>query len=515
MERIAAAASLADAVYARVREQGLVGRTEREVALALEDEMRRLGAEEPSFPSIVASSERGALPHARPADVPIERDTLVTLDIGARLDGYCSDCTRTWATGELPDDLAEAYALVLARPAGGARRGAAGPGGPRGRRRRARDHRRRRARRALRARPRPRGRAWRSTRRPGCRVPGSARLVAGQRRDRRAGRLPAGARRGADRGSRRGHRGRVPRALSARRRSFVDGATRVQTPLKAAGWRADIGFDGTPSPHPPNAAPRRPRGRRAAGARRRGHDHRPRRQGARSSSGSRRSTSSVGETLTIHGRYFRRGLNKNTVAFKRSGCEGRVREGGEGHREAAQGQAPEAPRERARGHERHAHPDAAEHPRALDQVRQALHEQAALPDRRRREAAGSAEAADRRPRRRLRRRRHQERASTPTTTTTCSRTRRRRACKLDACHVDSDRDGVEDGYEYQSALNLNDDEHRSGTVDALPGEASRTRTRSTRRTRTRTTTATRSRSRTSTTSGSTRSARARRARWPR
>ncbi len=112
VEKIAAAASLADAVYEWLREPGLVGRTEREVALALENEMRRLGAQEPSFPSIVASSERGALPHARPADVPIERDTLVTLDIGARLDGYCSDCTRTWATGELPDDLAEAYALV-------------------------------------------------------------------------------------------------------------------------------------------------------------------------------------------------------------------------------------------------------------------------------------------------------------------------------------------------------------------------------------------------------------------
>ena len=96
-----------------VREQGLVGRTERAVALELEEEMRRLGAEEPSFASIVASAERGALPHARPADVPIERNTLVTLDIGARLDGYCSDCTRTWATGDLPDDLAEAYALVL------------------------------------------------------------------------------------------------------------------------------------------------------------------------------------------------------------------------------------------------------------------------------------------------------------------------------------------------------------------------------------------------------------------
>jgi Xaa-Pro aminopeptidase len=81
------------------------------VAFALETEMRRRGAE-PSFESIVASAERGALPHAHPADVPIARGTLVTLDIGARLDGYCSDCTRTWATGDLPDDLAEAYELV-------------------------------------------------------------------------------------------------------------------------------------------------------------------------------------------------------------------------------------------------------------------------------------------------------------------------------------------------------------------------------------------------------------------
>jgi Xaa-Pro aminopeptidase len=110
--RIRAAAELVDAVYGMVREQGLVGRTERAVALAIENEMRRLGAEAPSFDSIVASSERGALPHAEPADVAIARGTLVTLDIGARLDGYCSDCTRTWATGDLPDDLAEAYALV-------------------------------------------------------------------------------------------------------------------------------------------------------------------------------------------------------------------------------------------------------------------------------------------------------------------------------------------------------------------------------------------------------------------
>jgi Xaa-Pro aminopeptidase len=113
LEKIAAAAALADEVYGWLREQGLVGRTEHEVAVALEHEMRRRGASGPSFPSIVASGPRGALPHASPSDEAIERGTLVTLDMGVVLDGYCSDCTRTWATGELPDELAEIYALTL------------------------------------------------------------------------------------------------------------------------------------------------------------------------------------------------------------------------------------------------------------------------------------------------------------------------------------------------------------------------------------------------------------------
>ena len=76
--------------------------------------MRLRGASGPSFDSIVASAEHGALPHATPRDVAIAPDTLVTIDIGAVLDGYCSDCTRTWATGaSVPDELAEIYALVL------------------------------------------------------------------------------------------------------------------------------------------------------------------------------------------------------------------------------------------------------------------------------------------------------------------------------------------------------------------------------------------------------------------
>ena len=110
---IGAAAALVDEIYAWLLGWGLVGRTEREVALALEQEMRVRGASGPSFDSIVAAEKNGALPHATPRDVAIPAGTLVTLDIGARLDGYCSDCTRTWATGELPDDLAAMYETVL------------------------------------------------------------------------------------------------------------------------------------------------------------------------------------------------------------------------------------------------------------------------------------------------------------------------------------------------------------------------------------------------------------------
>jgi Xaa-Pro aminopeptidase len=110
---IRAAAALVDEIYAWLLDWGIVGRTEREVALALEQEMRVRGASGPSFDSIVAAAEGGALPHATPRDVAIPERTLVTLDIGARLDGYCSDCTRTWATGPLPDDLAAIYETVL------------------------------------------------------------------------------------------------------------------------------------------------------------------------------------------------------------------------------------------------------------------------------------------------------------------------------------------------------------------------------------------------------------------
>jgi Xaa-Pro aminopeptidase len=114
IEKIRTAAILADAAFEEVIGAGIVGRTEREVALDLEIAMRRLGAEAVSFPPIIAAGPHGALPHAAPRDVPIGERTLVVIDWGAQLDGYASDCTRTVATGALDPRDRAIYDIVLA-----------------------------------------------------------------------------------------------------------------------------------------------------------------------------------------------------------------------------------------------------------------------------------------------------------------------------------------------------------------------------------------------------------------
>ncbi|MFI5028160.1 MAG: aminopeptidase P family protein [Solirubrobacterales bacterium] len=109
---IAAAAELADEVWRWSLERGLTGHSEQEVATAAEARIRELGAE-PSFPAIVAAGPNGALPHAEPGDRVIGAGELVVFDMGAKLDGYCSDGTRTFATGE-PSELGqEVYEVVL------------------------------------------------------------------------------------------------------------------------------------------------------------------------------------------------------------------------------------------------------------------------------------------------------------------------------------------------------------------------------------------------------------------
>jgi Xaa-Pro aminopeptidase len=112
IERIAAAAGVTDGVYRWALERGLAGRTERDVTRACEARLRELGAE-PSFPPIVATAENAALPHAEPGDREIGAGELIVFDMGALLEGYCSDCTRTFATGEPGDEAQEVYDLVL------------------------------------------------------------------------------------------------------------------------------------------------------------------------------------------------------------------------------------------------------------------------------------------------------------------------------------------------------------------------------------------------------------------
>jgi Xaa-Pro aminopeptidase len=111
--RIRAAAELADAALQEVLEGGLAGHTERDVAIELELRMRKLGADGASFPTIVAAGPHAALPHAQPRAEPIRAGELVTIDWGAVHDGYCSDCTRTFASRVPTDRQREIYELVL------------------------------------------------------------------------------------------------------------------------------------------------------------------------------------------------------------------------------------------------------------------------------------------------------------------------------------------------------------------------------------------------------------------
>ncbi len=116
-EEIAAltrAARVADRALEALTAETWVGRSEREIAWRLRELCHAHGADDQAFDSIIASGANGALPHAHPTDQIIDRGTLVTVDWGAKVDGYFSDCTRTFSTGGLSDKLREIYEVCLA-----------------------------------------------------------------------------------------------------------------------------------------------------------------------------------------------------------------------------------------------------------------------------------------------------------------------------------------------------------------------------------------------------------------
>jgi Xaa-Pro aminopeptidase len=127
VDRLVEAARIADDALGRLRPELDRGLTEEAFGRSLDFEMRRLGASGPSFETIVASGPNAAMPHHRPGPRVIEPGEPVVLDFGARVDGYCSDMTRTVWAGRIGDaDLRRAVDVVLASQAAGV--AAVGPG---------------------------------------------------------------------------------------------------------------------------------------------------------------------------------------------------------------------------------------------------------------------------------------------------------------------------------------------------------------------------------------------------
>ena len=212
IESLRQACAVADQALAELAAEGALrpGRTELQVGRELDARMLALGAEAPSFETIVAAGANSAIPHHRPDATVLRDGDFLKLDFGATVDGYHSDMTRTVVLGHAADWQREIYELVAASQAAGRAALEVGADVVAIDAAVARRHRRGRPRRALHPRPgprrgpgdprgagdRPAGRGY-----PGCR----------HGRHRGAGRLPTRPRRCPDRGhaDRHGRRARV------------------------------------------------------------------------------------------------------------------------------------------------------------------------------------------------------------------------------------------------------------------------------------------------------------------
>lgn len=113
IDQIRGAAHIADTAFTHMLEFIKAGMTEREVGLELEFYMKKSGAKDLSFPSIVASGVRSCLPHGQATNKVLNNGDLLTLDFGCIYNDYCSDMTRTIAIGEPCDKLKEIYDVVF------------------------------------------------------------------------------------------------------------------------------------------------------------------------------------------------------------------------------------------------------------------------------------------------------------------------------------------------------------------------------------------------------------------
>jgi len=113
IEMMQKAQNCADAAFAELLKFAKVGMSEIELRNELDYLMRKFGADENSFDTIVGSGPNGALPHAHPGERKIQSGDMVVIDFGARVGGYCSDMTRTIAFGTPCDEMLKIYKIVL------------------------------------------------------------------------------------------------------------------------------------------------------------------------------------------------------------------------------------------------------------------------------------------------------------------------------------------------------------------------------------------------------------------
>jgi Xaa-Pro aminopeptidase len=114
LERIRRAAEVTNEAYRRLASEPFAGRREVDLVWRMRELFHELGAEEQAFPTIVASGPNGAFPHAEPGERIVQEGDFILVDAGAVVDGYCADCTRTFACGEPPAELWRAYDVCLA-----------------------------------------------------------------------------------------------------------------------------------------------------------------------------------------------------------------------------------------------------------------------------------------------------------------------------------------------------------------------------------------------------------------
>ena len=113
LEFLRRAIQIADDALAAVSSDLQPGMTEKQVSWALHQHMRELGAEGPSFESIVGIGANAALPHHRADDTELKLGEPIVIDMGANYRGYCSDLTRTFLIGESNDKFEHIYGIVL------------------------------------------------------------------------------------------------------------------------------------------------------------------------------------------------------------------------------------------------------------------------------------------------------------------------------------------------------------------------------------------------------------------